>query len=132
MIINHGKLCNISFIITCLLLTYTVSDNRLLVPRAAAGWCVSQRTRGLGTWALVAWLFISTGRDCLCTTATSGLLFTPQVMYEYEVPRSNDREEPKNSKKNLCQCQFIHHKSHVDGPGREPLSSTVRSRLLTS
>jgi hypothetical protein len=25
-----------------------------------------------------------------------------------------DREKPKYSEKNLFQCQFVHHKSHMD------------------
>jgi hypothetical protein len=31
-----------------------------------------------------------------------------------------DREQPKNSEKNLSQRHLVHHKSHMDWPGREP------------
>jgi hypothetical protein len=30
-----------------------------------------------------------------------------------------DMEKPKDSEKDLFQCHFIHHKSHMDWPGRE-------------
>jgi hypothetical protein len=31
-----------------------------------------------------------------------------------------DRVKPKYSGRNLFQCQFVHHKSHMDWPGNEP------------
>jgi hypothetical protein len=45
-----------------------------------------------------------------------GLFFIPQVIYEYGEPWwiDIDREKPKNSEKNLSQCHFFHHKSHMD------------------
>jgi hypothetical protein len=46
----------------------------------------------------------------------TGLLFIPQMIYEYGEPRRNDaeREKPKNSEKRLSQCHFVHHKFHMD------------------
>jgi hypothetical protein len=31
-----------------------------------------------------------------------------------------DRGKPKYSGKNMSQCHFVHHKSHMDRPGIEP------------
>jgi uncharacterized membrane protein len=31
-----------------------------------------------------------------------------------------DRRKPKNSGKNVSQCHFVHHKSHMDWTGIEP------------
>jgi hypothetical protein len=53
----------------------------------------------------------------------TGLLFIPQMIYDYGEPRWNntDRGNRKNSDRTLSQCHFIHHKSHMDWAGREPV-----------
>jgi hypothetical protein len=49
------------------------------------------------------------------------ILFIPQMIW-IGARRWNDtdRGKPKNSEKSLSQCHFIHHKFHMDWPGREP------------
>jgi hypothetical protein len=51
----------------------------------------------------------------------TGLLFIPQIIYEYGELRWNDidRGKSKNSDKNLFQCHFIYHSFHMDWIGRE-------------
>jgi hypothetical protein len=46
----------------------------------------------------------------------TGLLFTPQMIYEYAEPRWHDIDtgKLKNSDRNLSQCHFVHRKSHLD------------------
>jgi hypothetical protein len=52
----------------------------------------------------------------------TGLLFIPRIIYEYVEPRWNDidRGKPKNWKKSLLQCHFVHYKSQMDWPGENP------------
>jgi hypothetical protein len=54
-----------------------------------------------------------------------GILRIPQMIWVWRatVEWYIDRVKPKNSEKNLSQCHFVHHKSHMDWPGREPGSS---------
>jgi hypothetical protein len=44
------------------------------------------------------------------------LLFTTQVIYEYEEPQLNDIKmgKPNNSERNLSLCHFGHYKYHMD------------------
>jgi hypothetical protein len=43
-----------------------------------------------------------------------------------------DRGKPKYSGKNLSQCHFVHHKSHMDWPRDRTRSSAVGGRRLTA
>jgi hypothetical protein len=43
-----------------------------------------------------------------------------------------DRGKPKNSGKNLSQCHFVHHKSHMDWPRDWTRASAVGGRRLTA
>jgi hypothetical protein len=56
-------------------------------------------------------------RGCLLTLA----YYAFPRWYEFGKRRWNDidRGKPKNSEKNLSQSHFVHHKAHMDWPGRE-------------
>jgi hypothetical protein len=47
---------------------------------------------------------------------TNGPVVIVQMIYEYGGPWWNDTDmgKPKNSEKNLSQCHFFHHESHMD------------------
>jgi hypothetical protein len=61
----------------------------------------------------------------------TGLLFSPEMIYEYREPRWNDigRVKPKNSEINRTHFHFIQQKIHMDWPGCEPGTSGYGTAL---
>ena len=51
---------------------------------------------------------------------TSGKRITYMKMSMEYWWNDNDREKPKYSDKNLSECYFVHHKSHMAWPAIEP------------
>jgi hypothetical protein len=57
----------------------------------------------------------------LGTSATSGLMYLPRVIVSIEnLMEWRLAEETEVLGENLLQRQFVHHKSHLTKPGREP------------
>jgi hypothetical protein len=52
----------------------------------------------------------------------TGIFFIPQVIYEYrELRRNNiDGEKIEEIGESLSHYLFVHHKSHMDSPWRDP------------
>jgi hypothetical protein len=67
---------------------------------------------------LMGWHYVSELRP------PTGLRLSPNEIWvwrdEWYWWNDIDRGTPKNSEKNLSQCHFDHHKSHMAWPGREP------------
>jgi hypothetical protein len=75
---------------------------------------------------LIDWL-INGVRLRLWTASTNGsIVHPPDNGYGERRWNDIDRIKPKNSKKNLSQSHFVHHKSHVDLPGREPVQMAYK------
>jgi hypothetical protein len=73
---------------------------------------------------LMGWDYVSELQPPTC------LLFIPQMTCEYGEQRWNYIDgKLKNSERNLSQCHFVHHKSHMDWPGCEPRDSLLSSLL---
>jgi hypothetical protein len=62
------------------------------------------------------------------------ILRIPQMIFVWRatVKWYIDRGKPKNSEKNMSQCHFVHHKSHMDWLGARTRASSVRGRRLTT
>jgi hypothetical protein len=71
---------------------------------------------------VVVVFIISMGSDYISELwPPAGLLFIPQVIYEYGVPWWNGIDgKTEELGKNLSQCHCVHYKSRMDCPGCKP------------
>jgi hypothetical protein len=75
----------------------------------------------------IGWVFVSVELRPL-----TGPLSSTHVIHEWIWSSGGcdvDRGKPKDSEKNLSQCHSVHHKSHMDCPGREPENGKKRKCL---
>jgi hypothetical protein len=63
------------------------------------------------------WNMFARGNVCCCSSRWSE---TMSLNCGHQRWNDTDRRKPNNSEKNLSQCNFVHHKAHMESPGREP------------
>jgi hypothetical protein len=88
-------------------------------------------------WVLVGFLLLLRWGETmsLWNWTAKGPIVHPQVITWVNIEQrwdDTDRGKLKDSEKNLSQCHFVHNKSHMDWPGREPGSLVLRSQRLTT